>query len=333
MTQPAYAMQNGRLAVPAQEKLSPTEQILAYIIGGGIVLAVIALFLYGVGVASSNVALSILLIGLTLIVIGVGAWLYLLKPWKSFDDLKTPHYTGHDEAHDEHVSAATEAPPATPEAPPQPEPEPAAEAAAPAAAAAAPAGVSAEGQPPTPEPAAAEAEAAIPVAEAGAEPDDLTLIEGVGPKSAQALNASGVKTYRQMAAMTPEALEDAVKSQKVRLVGSTETWPMQAELAAAGDFDALEKLKGRIHGGYLHDDLTLIEGVGPKAQEVLYEAGFRTYAAIAQAAPDALKAVLDEAGLTLLTPDTWPEQAGLLAKNDHEALKALQEQLKGGRKE
>ena len=59
---------------------------------------------------------------------------------------------------------------------------------------------------------------AVEPAEEPAEPDDLTLIEGIGPKSAAALNDAGITTYAQVAAMQPDALEDAIKSRKVRLV-------------------------------------------------------------------------------------------------------------------
>lgn len=310
--------------------------------GGGIVLAILALFLYGLGVVDTNVALSILLVGLALIVIGIGAWLYLLKPWKSFDDLTTPHYTGHehDDGHAPHAEAEVEASAALPApgavppvaaktAPPAaPEPEPAAPDTEPAAKSAVQADEAAQA------PAlAAEPEPAAQVEpEPDAEPDDLTVIEGVGRKSAEALAASGVRTYKAMASKTPQELEDAVKAQKVRLVGSTETWPMQAGLAAAGDFEALDALKTRIKGGYLHDDLTQIEGIGPKAQEALYEAGLRSYANVAAANVDALREVLEKnPRLKLLVPDTWPQQAALLAKGDLDGLKALQDQLKGGR--
>lgn len=303
-------------------------------------MAILALFLYGLGVVDTNVALSILLIGLALLVIGIAAWLYLLKPWKSFDDLKTPHYTGHehDEEHAPHAEADADAalpaagavpPVAAKAAPaPAPKPEPAAQAISePVEAAAAPAAepiAEADEAEKVPAPAAAP--------EPEAEPDDLTIIEGVGRKSAEALAASGVRTYQTMAGKTPQELEDAVKSQNVRLVGSTETWPTQAELAAAGDFEALDALKSRIKGGYLHDDLTQIEGIGPKAQEALYEAGFRSFANVAAANVDALREVLEKnPNLKLLVPDTWPQQAALLAKGDLDGLKALQDQLKGGR--
>ncbi len=83
---------------------------------------------------------------------------------------------------------------------------------------------------------------------------NLTLIEGVGKKSAEALVASGIATFAQMAAKKPEELAEAVKSQKVRLVGSTETWPMQAELAAKGNMEELEKIQKRIVKGVLQDE-------------------------------------------------------------------------------
>ena len=80
------------------------------------------------------------------------------------------------------------------------------------------------------------------------------------------------------------------------------------------------------------DDLTIVEGIGPKSQAVLYAAGIRTFAELAEADIDRLRAILEEAKLRLLTPDTWPEQAAYLARGDFDGLKALQERLKGGRR-
>ncbi len=281
----------------------------------------VALFLYALAIVDETYPLSLLIVGLVLLVVGVIAWLYLLRPWQKFDDLKTPHYTGHAEAHAE-PSAPTKAeaaaaPAASAEAqapatPMPPKDEPHAEAA------------------PTPKAAEPQAEATPAPAEP-TEPDDLTLIEGIGPKSAQALVESGVTSFAQMAQMAPDELERIVKEKKVRLVGSTETWPMQARLAAAGKFTELETLQKRIIRGYLHDDLTLIEGVGPKAQEALWKAGFRTFADVAKASPEALKEALNKAGLKLLDPTTWPQQAQLVVDDDMAALKALQEKLRGGR--
>ena len=326
--------------MPAQEKLSQHERILAYVAGSGIVLIMIALFLYALDVVDDTYPLSLLIVGLALLVVGIIAWLYVMRPWQKFDDLQTPHYTGHDEAHAKPAEAASEAEaetqiaqvPAAQAAKIAPaakavEPAPAAQVAEPVPVAKidAPKAVADVDEPPV------EAKAAPAAPAKPSEPDDLTLIEGIGPKSAAALQESNVTHFAQMAQMAPDELERIVKAKKVRLVGSTETWPMQARLAAAGEFSELEALQKRIIRGYLHDDLTLIEGVGPKAQEALWKAGFRTFADVAKASADALKEALDKAGLKLLDPTTWPQQAQLVVNDDLSALKALQDKLRGGR--
>lgn len=80
------------------------------------------------------------------------------------------------------------------------------------------------------------------------------------------------------------------------------------------------------------DDLKVIEGIGPKISGILQAAGIATFAQLAQTDASRLRAILDEAGLRLADPTTWPEQASLAAKGDWEGLKALQSQLKGGRR-
>ena len=81
------------------------------------------------------------------------------------------------------------------------------------------------------------------------------------------------------------------------------------------------------------DDLTLIEGIGPKISEILKAAGFSTFAALAVADAASIQAVLDEAGsrYRLADPGSWPEQASLAAAEDWESLDDLQSRLTGGR--
>jgi len=80
------------------------------------------------------------------------------------------------------------------------------------------------------------------------------------------------------------------------------------------------------------DDLTRIAGIGPKISSVLQGAGITTYAQLAATAVDRLGQILDESGVRLADPGTWPEQARLAAAGDWDALKGLQGQLKGGRR-
>lgn len=111
-------------------------------------------------------------------------------------------------------------------------------------------------EPPT-EPAHAEqaAEAATSPAQAVAaappgEPDDLQRIEGIGPKVASGLQGLGITTFAQLADADPQQLEDALREAGVRiLAGAPATWPEQARLAAAGDWEGLERLQSQLKGG------------------------------------------------------------------------------------
>jgi len=81
------------------------------------------------------------------------------------------------------------------------------------------------------------------------------------------------------------------------------------------------------------DDLKIIEGIGPVMERVLNEAGIYTFAELAAHTPESLQKILDAAGVARITnPETWAEQAKLAAEGRWEELKALQAELKGGRR-
>ncbi|HEY9526467.1 MAG TPA: 50S ribosomal protein L21, partial [Anaerolineales bacterium] len=80
------------------------------------------------------------------------------------------------------------------------------------------------------------------------------------------------------------------------------------------------------------DDLTKIEGIGPKVSKTLIAAGISTFEALASASVEEIQKVLTDAGLKMMDATTWPEQAKLAAQGDWEALKTLQDNLSGGRK-
>ncbi len=80
------------------------------------------------------------------------------------------------------------------------------------------------------------------------------------------------------------------------------------------------------------DDLTKLEGIGPKVAGVLVSAGYTNFAKLAAADADALRGILKDAGLQMMEPAGWIEQAALAAKGDMEALEKLQDELKGGRR-
>lgn len=80
------------------------------------------------------------------------------------------------------------------------------------------------------------------------------------------------------------------------------------------------------------DDLAKIEGIGPKVSQVLNEAGITTFEALAQANAVEIQKLLDAAGLQMMDPQGWIEQARLAAKGDWEGFERLQDELKGGRR-
>ena len=80
------------------------------------------------------------------------------------------------------------------------------------------------------------------------------------------------------------------------------------------------------------DDLTIIEGIGPKVAEVLGEAGILTFAQLAESDADDIQTILNEADLKMMDPTSWPAQAKLAAENDMDGLKKMQDKLSGGRK-
>lgn len=81
------------------------------------------------------------------------------------------------------------------------------------------------------------------------------------------------------------------------------------------------------------DDLKKLEGVGPKIEKLLNEAGIKSYAKLATMDRDALKAILDAGGsqFKLHEPKSWPYQAELAAKQNWQRLKEYQDFLISGR--
>jgi large subunit ribosomal protein L21 len=81
------------------------------------------------------------------------------------------------------------------------------------------------------------------------------------------------------------------------------------------------------------DDLTLVEGVGPKIAELLIADGIVTFADLADAKVEKLAEILKNAGSRYAThkPDTWPQQAALARDGKMDELKVLQDELDGGK--
>jgi large subunit ribosomal protein L17 len=100
----------------------------------------------------------------------------------------------------------------------------------------------------------AEAEAPVAVEEES-EPvtevttaDDLKVIEGIGPKIAEAFAATGVTTFAQLAEMSAEAMNEVITGAGIASK-NTETWAKQAEMARDGKMDELKVWQDELNGG------------------------------------------------------------------------------------
>jgi hypothetical protein len=87
-----------------------------------------------------------------------------------------------------------------------------------------------------------------PVAEAPA-PDDLKLIEGIGPKISSLLSAAGITTFAQLAEADVSRLEQILEEADLGALADASTWPEQAKLAAEGAWEKLEALQEELKGG------------------------------------------------------------------------------------
>jgi DNA-directed RNA polymerase subunit beta' len=167
-----------------------------------------------------------------------------------------------------------------------------------------------------------------------AEEDDLTRIEGIGPQIAEVLKAAGIRTYREIADAGSERIGDVLAQAGAFANHNPGTWPEQARLAAAGEWEQLKQWQDILHGGIDRgsDDLTKIEGVGPQIADALQAAGIRKYEDLATNTPEKITEILAEADGSFAghDPTTWPEQAKLAASGQWDRLKQWQDELQGG---
>ncbi len=101
-----------------------------------------------------------------------------------------------------------------------------------------------------------EAEAEEPKAEApkkqakpadAGKPDNLKVLDGVGPKLAEVLAESGYATYDSIASATVDQLQAVLEKAGSRYKAFDPTdWPQQAKLAAEGKMDELKELQAKL---------------------------------------------------------------------------------------
>ncbi len=81
-------------------------------------------------------------------------------------------------------------------------------------------------------------------------PEDLKIVEGIGPKIEKLLKDGGIKTWSDLAAAAVDRIQQILDAagDNYRLADPG-TWPKQAELAAAGKWDELAEYQEHLQGG------------------------------------------------------------------------------------
>ena len=97
-------------------------------------------------------------------------------------------------------------------------------------------------------------------------------------------------------------------------------------------FDAPAPVAADLPKGIKQDDLTVVEGIGPKIAEHLTNGGIDTWQKLADAPLERLKEILTAAGprYKMHNPSTWAQQAKLCVEGKWDELNALQDRLDGG---
>ncbi|HGG58473.1 MAG TPA: hypothetical protein ENK26_00960 [Gammaproteobacteria bacterium] len=180
--------------------------------------------------------------------------------------------------------------------------------------------------------------------------DNLQIIEGIGPKMESILHENGIATWSELASHSESDLRGILDQygDKYRII-NPESWIAQARLAAEGKADELiayqkkdgvSKLENMINAGqkggfgkYRRDDLKIVEGIGPKIEKLLKDAGIDTWKKLSEADVGDLQKILDAAGpsFRLADPKSWPVQAELADSGQWAKLKEYQDALQGGR--
>ena len=188
--------------------------------------------------------------------------------------------------------------------------------------------------------------------------DNLQIIEGIGPKIEQLLKDAGFDTWAALSGCKVDALQKVLDDAGSRYrMHNPKSWPEQAQLANDGKWEELvkyqkfldsgregqgsmtspakiEKLGMKILGFSSNpEDLKIVEGIGPKIEKLLKDAGVNNWAELAITPVDKLKTILANAGerYRLADPSTWPKQADLAAAGKWSDLSDYQDYLDGGK--
>lgn len=132
--------------------------------------------------------------------------------------------------------------------------------------------------------------------------------------------AAGAATSAEVKTEAAASAAPVKQSKPVKVVPPKSTFDAVAAKSVFG-----KKIK--------EDDLTVVEGIGPKIKELFHNHEVTTWAALASCSVEKCQEVLKSGGkrFEMHKPGTWPRQADLAAKGLWKELNDWQDQLDGGK--
>ena len=92
------------------------------------------------------------------------------------------------------------------------------------------------------------------VSKTSAKGDDLKKIEGIGPKIEELLHTAGIVTFADLSKAEVDAVKEILNAAGSRYqMHDPASWPMQAEMAANGEWDKLKEWQENAKGGKIEE--------------------------------------------------------------------------------
>ena len=126
----------------------------------------------------------------------------------------------------------------------------------------------------------------------------VSILPGEGVAVADQPTKTAPKLEKPTTVEKPAAPKETVDNGKELLAKAAEAAEKPAAKAPAAEKPAAKPGKITLPSGKKinQDDLKIVEGVGPKIEELLHAAGIMTWSDLASAATEKVQAILDEAG-------------------------------------
>jgi predicted flap endonuclease-1-like 5' DNA nuclease len=124
----------------------------------------------------------------------------------------------------------------------------------------------------------------------------------------------------------PEVIEKIVEVEKI-VIKSNDT-PIESLISTFNAEDAALVLGKKV----ILDDLKVVEGIGPKIEELFHAAGYKTWKSVAEESKEKLVELLSaEPRFAIHDPSTWSKQCQMMVDGKWDELKAYQDALDGGK--